>query len=350
MPPEQWLLTRVRLAASEASDKVKQFAFETLADVPDDEFVEIREGFVRVGVWSLQNSLPIFKAIQRGKLFTILVGMRPALTFHLGHLTLMRELCWLVERGGQPVFLFASYEAGKFVSTRDAELEMALFGETYLKFTGTLLPETAVSFSDRECQDLQTLEDRVAECLTVRKVLQLYGWDESVSVATLRIPAITAAAFLFPAIRFLESPTLVLSDIHQITHAEATKIVARQLKMPPPSYSYRMLLPSLEGPAQRMSVKNPKSVILLDDAREQIATKLQRSFSGGRLTPEEQRTNGGNPHCCSFFKIAEVLQPRDETTQMHRECVSGASLCGECKQKHIPTLVEKIHALSSTET
>ncbi len=346
MALEKWLLERVRLAASEANDKVRQFALETFADTPNDEFAEIREGFVRVGVWTLQNPLPIFKAMRHGKLFTILVGMRPTSTFHLGHLTLMRELHWLVEHGGQPIFLFASYEAGKFISTDDTKLEMIRFGKTYLQFTGAPLPETAVSFSDRECQEFQILEDRVAENLTARKVLQLYGWDEGVSVATLRIPVITVAAFLFPVVRFPKCPTLVLSDIHQITHAEATKIVARQLKLPLPSYSYRMLLPSLEGPAQRMSVKNQKSVIFLNETREQITNKLQRSFSGGRLTPEEQRRHGGDPHRCSFFKIVEVLQPRDETTQIYQECVSGASLCGECKQKHILALVEKTHKSS----
>lgn len=343
MALEKWLLDRVSSAATEVIDKVEQFALETIAGAPNDVFTEIREGFARAGVWALQNPLSVFKAMRGRSPFTVLVGMRPTSTFHLGHLTLMRELQWLVECGGQPVFLFASYEAGKFITTDDAKLEMARFGETYLKFTGVPLPETAVSFSDRECRELQILEDRAAEHLSVRKILQLYGWDESVSVATLRIPTATAAAFLFPAVRFPDRPTLVLSDIHQITHAESAKIAARQLKLPLPSYSYRMLLPSLEGHAQRMSVKNPKSLILLGENREQVRNKLQRSFSGGRLTPEEQRRDGGDPQHCSFFKIAEVLQPRDETAQMYQECVSGMSLCGECKKKHIPTLVEKIH-------
>lgn len=340
---ENWLQERVISAAAEAADAVKQFALETIAKAPADNLTKIREGFARVGVWAFQNPMPVFKAMESGKQFSVLVGMRPSTMFHLGHLTLMRELHWLVEHGGQPVFLFASYEADKFVSSHDAEREMQRFEETYLRFTGVALPETVASFSDRDCRDLQNLEDRISQHLTARKVLQLYGWDESTSIAMLRIPSITAAAFLFPAIHFTERTTLVLSDIHQITHAETAKIAARQLKLPPPGYSYRLLLPSLEGPNQRMSGRNPKSVILLNETREQVTHKLQRSFSGGRPTPEEQRMNGGEPQNCSFFKIAEVLQPRDTTTQMYLECVSGASLCGECKKKHIPALVEKIH-------
>lgn len=344
---ENWLRERIVLAAAEASDTVKQFALEVVTEALDDDSSEIREGFARVGVWAFQNPSPVFKAMTSGKQFSVLVGMRPGATFHLGHLTLMRELCWLIQCGGQPVFVFAGYEADRFVGADDAKAEMARFGETYLKFTGASLPETSVAFSDQDCRELKVLDNRAAEYLSARKVLQLYGWDESVSVATLRVPTITAAAFLLPATLFLERPTLVLSDIHQITHAEAAKIVARQLKLPLPSYSYRLLLPSLEGPGQRMSIKNPKSLILLGEAHEQVERKLQRSFSGGRLTPEEQRREGGNPYSCSFFKIAEVLQPRDTTTRMYQECVSGTSLCGECKRKHISALVEKIHETSA---
>lgn len=344
---ENWLQERIVLAAAEASDTVKQFALEAIAEAPDDDFTEIREGFARVGVWAFQNPSPVFKAITSGRQFSVLVGMRPGVTFHLGHLTLMRELSWLIQCNGQPIFVFAGYEADRFISADGAKAEVARFGETYLKFTGASLPETSVGFSDQDCRELQVLENRAAEHLSARKVLQLYGWDESVSVATLRVPVITAAAFLLPATLFPKRPTLVLSDIHQITHAEVAKIVARQLKLPWPGYSYRLLLPSLEGPGQRMSMKNPKSLILLGETREQVERKLQRSFSGGRLTPEEQRQEGGNPYRCSFFKIAEVLQPRYTTTRMYQECVSGTSLCGECKKKYMPALVEKIHETSA---
>lgn len=348
MALENWLRERMLLAAAEATDTVRQFALEAIAETTDDSFTNIREGLARVGVWAFQNTPTIFKAIANGKQFSVLVGMRPGAMFHLGHLTLMHELSWLIHLGGHPIFVFAGYEAERFLSAEDAKMEMARFGEIFLKFTGNSLPSTSVSFSDQDCQELQILENRSGECLSTKKVLQLYGWNESIPISTLRIPAITAAAFLLPTTIFPKRPAFILSDIHQVTHAEATKIVARQLKLPLPSYSYRMLLPSLEGPEQRMSIRNSKSLILLGETREQIERKLQRSFSGGRLTPDEQRQQGGNPHRCSFFKIAEILQPHDTTTRMYQECVSGTSLCGECKKKHVSVLTEKIDETSKS--
>jgi tryptophanyl-tRNA synthetase len=345
MELENWLQERVMLASIEAAVTVKQFALETIANSLTDNFTEIREEFARVGVWAFQKPMPIFKAIENGKQFSVLVGMRPGSKLHIGHLTLIRELHWLIQQGGQPIFIFAGYEANRFLSVHDAKTQMIWFGEKYLKFTGDSLPDTSLSFSDQDCRDLQALEYRAGECLSVKKVMQLYGWNTEVTVANLRVPAITAAAFLLPSKLFPERPTLVLSDIHQITHAEAAKIVARQLELSSPSYSYRLLLPSLEGPKKRMSMKNSKSLILLDESREQIGLKLQRSFSGGCSTQEEQRLKGGNPHLCSFFRIAEVLQSCDSTAQMYEKCISGITLCGECKKQHQIELLNRLESL-----
>lgn len=340
---EPWLQERMRLAAAEAAVTVKQFALETIADSPSDAFTQIRSGFARVGVWAFQNPAPVFEAILDRKQFSVLVGMRPNPAFHLGHLTLVRELHWLIQQGGQPIFVLAGCEANQYITALEAEREMLRFAQVYQKFTGTPLPETSVSFSDQDSRDLQILEAETAKCLSARKVLQLYGWDASVSLANLRTPAITAAAFLLPATLYPNRPALVLSDAHQVTHAEAAKIVARKLQLPSPSYSYRLLLPSLEGPAKRMSAKDTKSLITLVEPTEQIERKLRRCFSGGRQSPEEQRSAGGNPQRCSFFQIAELLQPHEATTLMHKDCVSGESLCGECKKKHLSKIAGRIH-------
>ncbi|QQG49875.1 MAG: hypothetical protein HZB70_03720 [Candidatus Berkelbacteria bacterium] len=343
MLTESWLQDRMRLAAAEATVTVKQFALETIADSPDDAFTEIRNGFARVGVFAFQNPVPVFEAMLDRKQFSVLVGMRPNAVFHLGHLTLMRELHWLIQQGGQPIFVFAGYEADRHITTSEAEQETMRFDQAYRKFTGTPLPATAVSFSDQDSQELKVLELGAAKCLSTRKVLQLYGWDASIPLASLRVPAITAAAFLLPTTLYPKRPALVLSDIHQVTHAEAAKIVACKLQLPSPSYSYRLLLPSLRGPTKRMSAKDAKSLITLIEPTEQVERKLRQCFSGGRQSPEEQRSAGGDPQHCSFFRIAELLQPYETTAQMHEDCVSGASLCGECKKKHLSNIARRIH-------
>src|SRR3989339_2191844 len=143
MALENWIQERVILATTETSDAVKQFALETIAEMPVDNFIEIREGFARVGVWAFQNSLPVFNVMTSGKQFSVLIGIRPGAMVHLGHLTLMRELHWLVQQGGQPMVMFAGGGADRLLSADDAKAEMGRFGEKNLKFICDSLPDTS---------------------------------------------------------------------------------------------------------------------------------------------------------------------------------------------------------------
>lgn len=342
----EWLQKRVHQIVIKLKKKVKQFGLETLDDIPNDKFFEIRKGFIQVGVWALKNSLPILERIQKRKNFSIVIGMRPKTIFHVGHLTLMRELAWLIQQGGIPIFILGSYEAGENLSPEKREKNINKFKAIYSRFTGKELPKSTLVISDKECLKIRLLEDLISRKVILKKIFQLYGWNESISMELARVPTLTSASFLFPAIQYPHCPTLVLSDIHQLTHTEITKIAAKKLNLPPPTYSYRILLPSLENPKERMSIKNPKSVIFLNEDPLQITNKLRKSFSGGCLTLKDQLKKGGNPFNCSFFYLVEVFQSYEESTKMYKECISGNIFCQKCKQSYIPQIVEKISNLS----
>jgi tryptophanyl-tRNA synthetase len=361
---ETWLVERVRLASAQAGQKAKQFGFDVLDDENQEPEIQssqgaksfsyncycspearksrmlIRRGFMRAGVWALQRAEPVLAAMSSGKPFKVLVGMRPSSRYHLGHLTLMRELHWLVQKGGEPVFIIASYEAGKYLHVDELSVCINAFRKCYQRFTGANLPESCLLFSDRDDSGLRLLEDEVAENISFAGVRQLFGWDDGVSLAKLRVVSTTAAAFLYPQRLFPHTPYLVLSDVNQVTFSEAARSVSKRLKLAPPSVSYRLLLPSLLGPGKRMSVKDPRSLILLDENADSVTAKLLRSFSGGCASKEQQIVEGGNPYQCSFFALANVLDP-DGSTDMHRKCVNGEVLCSQCKLGTIPRLVSK---------
>ncbi len=201
-------------------------------------------------------------------------------------------------------------------------------------------------YSDKECLDLRLLEDRVEEVVPIQKILQLYGWETNISIAALRVATMNTAAFLFPHSLLRGAPTIVLSDIKQVTHAEVAKIAARKLGIPIPSFSYRMLLPSLLGPQRRMSVKDERSAIFLDEDVSTISKKLRKCFSGGCRTVEEQREKGGNPFTCSFFKVCNLLLSCEDTTKMLSKCVSGQILCGHCKAEYIEPSLSRLSQLT----
>ena len=343
MSIENWSIQVSKQVSENEKDKISQFGLVPLYGElsKDDGFDDLRENFLRLGIWSLYNPGPIFKAIKDKQPFSVLIGMRPAQNLHLGHLTLMNEVSWLQSKGGQPIFVFASYEAGKVVDQKELQRNAELFSESYTRFTESTLPKKTVFLSDKEDRDIRLLEDRVSEHLRLNKILQLYGWNDQISLADIRVVSMTVAAFLYPSILYSERPAIILSDINQVTHAEMTKIVSRKLNLPSSTYSYRMLLPSLEGTGRRMSIKDPKSIVFLTENQDQVSQKMMKSLSGGRKTIEEQRLLGGDPLRCSFFKIANTLIAHQESTNAYNECVSGSVSCRECKLKHLPEIVKK---------
>ena len=333
----RWALEAERVYRS----KVAQFAIETEAVMRKTEFTNIWNSLLGVGVWGLQNHTHLCSAVKNKNCFAVLVGMRPGATFHLGHLTMMNELQWYVQRGGVPLIVYAGFEAGKKQEDLVLSHEFESFKKLYRRFTGDDLASDTVVVSDLENVTLLGLERQIEEIINARKILQLYGWDESTSVAKLRTPCKTAAAFLLPSVLMPKVPSVILSDINQVTHFEVAKIASRSLGLRLPTVSYRHLLQSLEGPEGRMSVKNPKSLLLLDDTPEMVGNKLKRCFSGGKLTAEEQRENGGNPDVCSFFKVANVTLPREESAAIYESCRDGSVLCGQCKKLHIPEIAAR---------
>jgi len=66
------------------------------------------------------------------------------------------------------------------------------------------------------------------------------------------------------------------------------------------------------------------------------------AFTGGRTSAEEQRRLGANPDICSVFKYYTFLFIEDdsELAEIERECRSGEILCGECKQRLAPMVME----------
>lgn len=351
MELSEWHASMVSQHLKDHGDKVKQFGLIPLLKNEErlSAFADIIESLQRLGVWAMQQPTSIMEAIREGRDFFALVGFRPS-RFHLGHITLARELAWYMSQGAKPFFIVSGYEAGTPLSASEARAKVSEFWQILQAVQGREIPEPDHVYSDKECLELRLLEDRVEEYVSTQKILQLYGWKSDISVADLRIATMNAAAFLFPCHVFPKTPLVVLSDIKQITHAEVAKIVARKIGVPVPAFSYRMLLPSLLGPQQRMSVRNENSAVFLDEGVDRMSTKLRKCFSGGRMTVDEQRRLGGDPFECSFFKVCRLLIPEEQAREMLTDCVSGSVMCGDCKAQRLkPALIQLEHLSKRTK-
>jgi tryptophanyl-tRNA synthetase len=83
-----------------------------------------------------------------------------------------------------------------------------------------------------------------------------------------------------------------------------------------------------------MSASMPETAIFTTDSPEIAERKILNAFTGGRATVEEQRKLGANPDICSvyFYEYYLFMAEDSEIENLRRDCLSGAILCGECKQ------------------
>ena len=350
MKLSEWHALKVGQHFKEHEVKVRQFSLTPVLREAEQltSFTDIIESMQQLGVWALQHSTPILQAIHDDREFCVLVGFRPS-RFHLGHITLIQELLWYMDHGAKPIFIVSGHEANTSLSADQARKKVLEFWQILLAESGQKIPEPDHIYSDKECLDLRLLEDRVEECVPAQKIFQLYGWKSEISVAVLRVATKTAAAFLFPRVLFPKLPVVVLSDINQVTHSEVAKIVSRKMGITVPAFSYRVLLPSLLGPQKRMSIRNERSAIFLNEDVGQASKKLRRCFSGGRRTVSEQREQGGNPFVCSFFSVCRLLLSGGEVEELLGKCVSGQASCGDCKSLYVQPALKRLEQLASSQ-
>ena len=138
---------------------------------------------------------------------------------------------------------------------------------------------------------------------------------------------------------------LVPVGIDQDPHLRLTRDVAEKNGFITPSSTYHYFMRALDG-SQKMSKRNPDSMITLDDSDEDIKRKVSKALTGGRDTIEEQRKLGGVPERCMVFELSYWhVENQKEIEDRRMKCKSGKLTCGECKKEIIEKLTKfmRIH-------
>ena len=341
------LLSELRMSwvgdlGEESRKKVQQFGLTPLSEY-EGLRTNLARSLAKTGVWAMKDPDQIFDQIDRGQSYNLLVGFKPS-RFHAGHITLGPEIAWHIKHGAEPFFVVSGHEANTFLSTDQARAKVGEFWKTVIR--GVLKEDLAFPqyvYSDVDSPEIRSLKSVVDNKIKIAELLRLYGWNAGeITMNQLNTPGTLTASFLLPQLISPEKPTLVTADVKQVTHAEITNKVARRLNVSPPSFSYRLLLPSLKSNnGQRMSIEVPNTAVFLGDDPEVNRKKLIKAVSGGRSVNEQEKL-GGNPHKCSFFKIADLVLKDATLEQVLQACMSGKNLCGECKNGIVEDITSAI--------
>jgi len=99
-----------------------------------------------------------------------------------------------------------------------------------------------------------------------------------------------------------------------------------------PASTYHRFMSGLTG--GKMSSSDPESSIFLSDTPEMGAKKVMSAKTGGGITLEDHKKNGGKPDVCTVFELFlyHFLEDDDELDRIYNDCKAGSQFCGTCKK------------------
>ena len=108
-----------------------------------------------------------------------------------------------------------------------------------------------------------------------------------------------------------------------------------------PSATFHRFITGLTG--EKMSSSKPESAIFLSDSLQDARKKIMNAKTGGAVTLEEQKKNGGNPNDCMIYELFlyHLIEDDIELESIYKSCKAGEQMCGKCK-KYAAECMEKL--------
>lgn len=123
-------------------------------------------------------------------------------------------------------------------------------------------------------------------------------------------------------------------SFEQDPHLRQSRNLARRLpyNMIPPGGIFPIHQSGLKE-GKKMSSSEPATAIFLSDSPEVAGKKIERAFTGGRETIEEQKKKGANPDICKVYEMYKFHFEDDKKVEgIYKKCKSGKLMCGDCKK------------------
>jgi tryptophanyl-tRNA synthetase len=279
----------------------------------------------------------ILEAMENGREFAVMSGIKPTGDFHLGTLMTAREIVYFQQQGAIAFYCIADIEA--------YEDNGIPFEESEKIAVNNVADILALGFDSRKGYIYrQSREGRVKDLAII--------FSRGVTLATMKAiygerhmglylsALIQAGDILMPQLEDFggPKPTVVPVGVDQDPHIRFTRDLADRFhgkfKFIPPSSTYHKLIRALDG-SYKMSKRNPMSYFTLDEDPDIIAKKIFYAFTGGRPTAEEQRKFGGNPDICPIFDLYlfHFFEDDKDVIELYNDCKCGNILCGEDKAR-----------------
>ncbi|MFW6450136.1 MAG: tryptophan--tRNA ligase [Nanoarchaeota archaeon] len=281
-------------------------------------------------------------ALVNNEKFLQLTGIASTGKMHLGHKVDIDFFKLFKELGAKGKFCVCDIDgfvSRPKVSSMDTAKEMAADNVADILALG-LTKEDIYVQSQKE-KEYYTFSYEISKKITRNMFEAIYGHVDlgKVSAVFLQIADILHIQLPF---MYGKAPSLTGIGLDQDPHARITRDIAKHYDMISPSFFYFLHQSGLKE-GSKMSSSEPDTAIFLQDSAADVKRKINKSFTGGKESVEEQKAKGGNPDVCKVYEIFKFHNPDDNfLTQTHNDCHKGNLLCGECKKNCIEFLTDML--------
>lgn len=296
--------------------EMQQFGIQEI-----DSTTDIGKKLVCSNIFGTNNNDRLKSIADSNENTAIIVGFGGNDELHLGHLLLANELNFYLKNIKKPKFYFVNFES-----------------ENNKKFVTKIKNLSAIYDYDMKYEiiDYKNLEalklkKKIAKSLNINEVNRVMGWkNEKIHSYEKVLDMLTTFALgnILP-----EKQSIILTDINQKTYYALYKKIENKVNNINACFVYHLLMPSLKSPSERMSVKNTKSLIQLNDNLEEIEKKLKKSYSG---VEDKEIT-------CFILRTADLVLTNNETIVLVNNCINNLSYCKYCKENNIEKISNEIH-------
>ena len=286
----------------------------------------------------------IKNAIETKKPFLQMTGIASSGPFHLGHKIDIDLFLFFKKMGAKSFFGVCDIDA--YTSRPDAKVpsmkkakEMAVQNTADLLALG--LEKNDIYIQSKKEPRYYEFTFELSKKITENAFKAIYGHMDlgKVSANLLQYADILhqqLPEYLGPM------PSITGIGLEQDPHARATRDLARKLpyNFVLPSFIYFKHLGGLKQ-GKKMSASEPDTAIFLNDSEKDIKKKINKSFSGGRVTIEEHRKLGGIPEIDKAFEVLSFHHPDTKfVNKIYDEYKTGKMLSSELKSITIEFLTK----------
>lgn len=277
----------------------------------------------------------VLNRIQNKKPFISMTGLSTSGKLHLGHKLVLDTMKFLKSKGAKTYLAIANldaYTSRPKINTLDKANEYAVYYIAHCLAYG--FTKKDIYIQTKKKPRYYSFAFELSKKITEAMFRAVYGHlDLGKAAANM----LQYADILHPQLKEYEGklPSVTSIALDQDPHAKLTRDLARRISynLEIPSFLYFKHQSGLQK-GQKMSSSNPYSAIFLSDTTKDVKYKIEKTFTGGRNTLEEQRKKGGKPDLCKVYQIYQFHHPSDKfVLNIYKKCKKGKIMCKECKQK-----------------